>query len=68
LLDAVQRASGRTLDIRGRARRAGDIPVMVAEAERIRTVLNWEPRFDDLDVIVSHALAWEQNLVRRIAA
>jgi UDP-glucose 4-epimerase len=68
LLDAVQRAAGRPLDIRSRARRAGDIPVMVAEAERIRTVLNWEPRFDDLDLIVAHALAWEEQLVRKIAA
>ena len=33
LLDAVQRVSGRTLDIRARARRAGDIPVMVAAAD-----------------------------------
>lgn len=68
LLDAVQRVSGRTLDIRARARRAGDIPVMIAAADRIRRVLGWEPRYDDIDLIVGHALAWETKLVRRLAA
>jgi UDP-glucose 4-epimerase len=69
LLDAVQSVSGRTLDIRARARRAGDIPVMVAAADAIRARLGWEPRYDDLHMIVQHALAWERKLIReRIAA
>jgi len=68
VLDAVQRISGRTLDIRARARRAGDIPVMIAAADAIRAGLGWQPRFDDLELMVEHALAWEQKLTRRIAA
>lgn len=68
LLEAVQRVSGVTLDIRARARRPGDIPVMIAAADAIRQKLDWQPRYDDLDVIVEHALAWEQKLVRRLAA
>jgi UDP-glucose 4-epimerase len=68
LLEAVQRVSGRALDIRARARRAGDIPVMVAKADRIRAKLAWKPRYDDLQTIVEHALAWERKLVRRLAA
>jgi UDP-glucose 4-epimerase len=68
VLDAVQRLSGRTLDIRARARRAGDIPAMIAAADRIRKELDWRPRYDDLDQIVAHALAWERKLVRRLAA
>ena len=68
VLDAVQRVSGRTLDIRARARRAGDVPVMVAAAEKIRAVLDWAPRYDDLETIVGHALAWEKKLGNRLAA
>ena len=68
LLDAVQRVSGRTLDIRARDRRAGDIPVMVAAADQIRAELGWQPRLDDLDLIVEHALAWENKLIQRLAA
>ena len=60
LLDAVQRVSGRTLDIRARARRAGDMPVMVAAADAIHAS-SWEPRYDDINLIVAHALAWESS-------
>ena len=67
LLDAVQRVSGRTLDIRARARRAGDVPVMIAAADRIRETLAWKPRFDDIETIVAHALAWEEQLQSRQA-
>lgn len=69
MLDAVQHVSGRALDIRPRARRAGDIPVMVAAADKIRAELNWRPQHDHLHEIVAHALAWEEQLIRkRLAA
>jgi UDP-glucose 4-epimerase len=70
LLDAVQQASGHVLDIRARGRRAGDVPVMIAAADRIRETLGWEPRYDDINTIVAHALAWEGQLLekRRAAA
>ena len=68
VLEAVQDVAGVTLDIRARARRAGDIPVMVARADAIRNQLHWTPRYDDLRAIVRHALAWEETLLRRIAA
>jgi UDP-glucose 4-epimerase len=65
LLDAVQRVSGKVLDIRPRGRRAGDIPVMVAAVDRIRREIGWTPRLDSLDTMVEHALAWEKALMRR---
>ncbi len=68
LLDAVQRVSGRTLDIRARARRPGDVPVMIAQADRIHETLDWQPRHDDIETIVAHALAWEQQLKKKLAA
>jgi UDP-glucose 4-epimerase len=68
VLDAVQRVSGRTLDVRPRARRPGDIPVMIAAAEAVRGELAWVPAYDDLEQIVEHALAWEYILLKRMAA
>ncbi len=64
VLDAVERASGKPLNIIEEARRPGDAPKLVAVADRIRTVLGWQPRLDDLDTIVRTSLEWE----RRIAA
>jgi UDP-glucose 4-epimerase len=61
VLASVQRVAGKPLTIREEARRDGDPATLVARAERIRAELNWHPRLDDLDTIVRHALAWEQQ-------
>jgi UDP-glucose 4-epimerase len=63
VLAAVERAHGRPLVIREEPRRPGDPPVLVAVADRVREVLGWEPRYDDLDVIVATSLAWEKRLL-----
>ena len=62
VLDTVARVAGRPLTIRDEARRPGDPAMLVAHAERIRTVLGWRPKLDDLELIVRHALAWEKAL------
>ncbi len=67
VLAAVARAHGAPLPQREEPRRAGDPPVLVAAADRIRTVLGWQPRYDDLDAIVRTALAWEHRLQRQPA-
>lgn len=63
VLAAVERASGKPLAICEQARRPGDPPVLIAVADRIRQLLGWQPRYDDLDVIVSTSLAWERKLL-----
>lgn len=63
LLAAVERACGHQLAVREEPRRPGDPPVLVAVAERIRSTLGWQPAYDDIDVIVRSALAWEQRLL-----
>ncbi len=64
VLNSVQRVSGRTLTVREETRRAGDPAVLVARAERIRSVLGWTPKLDDLDTIVRSSLNWEAKLLR----
>jgi UDP-glucose 4-epimerase len=34
---------------------------VVAKSDRIRTLLGWQPKFDDLETIVRHALVWERQ-------
>lgn len=62
VLESVQRVAGKPLSIREEPRREGDPPSLVAAAERIRSVLGWQPRLDDLDTIVRTALRWEEKL------
>jgi UDP-glucose 4-epimerase len=62
VLDAVDRVTGGTLERRMVDRRAGARDSLISDNARIRATLAWQPRHDDLDTIVGHALAWERKL------
>jgi UDP-glucose 4-epimerase len=62
VLDMVAKVSGRPLVITPEPRRAGDPAAVIAAAERIRDLLGWRPRFDDLEQIVRDALRFERQL------
>jgi UDP-glucose 4-epimerase len=64
VLAMVETVGGKQLVIREEPRRPGDPAYLVARADRIRTELGWQPRYDDLRAIVSNSLAWEQKLLR----
>ncbi len=65
VLAAVEKASGSPLNVEEAPRRAGDPAMLVAEADRIREVLGWQPRHDDLDFIVQTSLNWERRLLKQ---
>jgi UDP-glucose 4-epimerase len=64
VLESVQRVAGKALQIREEARREGDPPTLIARADRVRSVLGWVPRLDNLDAIVTSSLRWEEKLQR----
>ncbi len=59
---SVKRVSGVDFKVVMEPRRAGDSPKVIAENSRILDVLKWQASYDDLDVIVAHALAWEKKI------
>lgn len=61
VLAALQSVSGISLDVEDGARRPGDPPELVAEASKIRRVLQWNPEYDNLDVICRSAFQWESR-------
>lgn len=68
VLDAVERVAGMKLNRRMEARRPGDSGSLVAQNRRIVETFSWQPRYDNLDTIVAHALAWERKLAEKRAA
>ena len=62
VLAAVGRAHGAPVPYVEQPRRAGDPPSLIARSNRVREVLGWQPRHDDLDFIARTALAWERSL------
>lgn len=68
VIETVKRVSGKDFPVGLAPARAGDPAAIVARADRIRSVLGWQPQYDDLETIVRHALAWERKLPAKSAA
>jgi UDP-glucose 4-epimerase len=65
VIEAVKKVSGVDFTTYLKGRRAGDPTTLIAGADRIRKALGWKPSFEDLETIISHALAWETSLKDR---
>jgi UDP-glucose 4-epimerase len=65
VITALGRIHGRSLKIRESGRRAGDLASIVANSDLIRERLGWRPSQDDLDQILTSALAWESQRLER---
>lgn len=59
VIDTVSFVTGKVVPVIHGPRRAGDPARLVADASKAKQTLGWNPRYSDLDVIVSHAWAWE---------
>jgi UDP-glucose 4-epimerase len=64
VLTSVEKIAGLKLDVREEPRRAGDPPSLVAKCDKVRQLLKWNPRLDDIDTIVRTSLDWEKRLQR----
>jgi len=61
VIRSVEKVSGRQVPTREVGRRAGDPPALVADARKAAEVLDWRPRYAELDTIVSHAFRWHSR-------
>jgi UDP-glucose 4-epimerase len=62
MLEVVKEVSGVDFKVNRAARRPGDAPVVIAQAEKIQKVLGWKPKHNDLSLIVKTALDWEKRM------
>jgi len=58
VIEGVGRVIGRAVPFEEAPRRAGDPPILVADATRFRRDFGWQPRHSDLDTIVRTAWSW----------
>ena len=65
VIKAAKRISGTDFPTHTASRRAGDMVSIIADAGLLRRKLIWKPKFDNLDVIVGHAIDWERHLQRQ---
>ncbi|MFO0872827.1 MAG: UDP-glucose 4-epimerase GalE [Phycisphaerales bacterium] len=60
VVESCRRATGRAIPTTSAPRRAGDPPILYADAGRIRGELGWMAKITDLDEIVASAWRWRK--------
>ncbi|HEX5432880.1 MAG TPA: UDP-glucose 4-epimerase GalE, partial [Candidatus Angelobacter sp.] len=63
IVTEAERITGRKINVRGAARRAGDPATLCASPRRIIAELGWKPEHSSLDEILQSAWRWKQKRV-----
>lgn len=61
IVRAVEKISNKKIPIQETGRRAGDPAELVADSSRIKSKLQWTPKYNNLQFIVKTAYEWEKN-------
>lgn len=61
VIEAARRVTGHPIPTVSAARRAGDLPRLVANSDRIGAELGWEPQYNQLEKIIETAWNWHQS-------
>lgn len=62
VIETLEGIIGGKLAVKTGPRRAGDIGSIIADNTKIKSLLGWEPKYDDLKGIIKSALDWEEAL------
>ncbi len=58
VIEAARRVSGRKIQVKKEARRPGDASYLVADAEKAREILDWEPAYLEIETTIESAWKW----------
>tara|TARA_B100000242_G_C43039312_1_gene484738 strand:- start:290 stop:1273 length:984 start_codon:yes stop_codon:yes gene_type:complete len=47
-------------------RRKGDVEKLISNTNKIQKLINWEPKYDDLNTIIKSSIMWERKLNDKI--
>lgn len=61
VIEAVEQVTDKLVTYQMVGPRAGDPPTLIANADEAKTILNWQPQFNNLNAIISSAWRWHQN-------
>ncbi|HDP73660.1 MAG TPA: UDP-glucose 4-epimerase GalE [Candidatus Woesearchaeota archaeon] len=59
VIKMVKEVSGKDFPVEFKPRRPGDPAKLIANPEKIKRLLGWEPEYSDIKTIVKHAYDWE---------
>ncbi len=61
VIESVKRISKIDFKTEMGAKRDGDQGSVIANSDKIKEVLNWKPKYEDLDIMISDAYNWEKS-------
>ncbi|MGE1062302.1 UDP-glucose 4-epimerase GalE [Megasphaera paucivorans] len=61
IIDAAKKITGRNFTVEEAPRRAGDPAVLVAESQKIKKVIGWQPQYSDVENIIADAWQWHSG-------
>jgi UDP-glucose 4-epimerase len=59
VIEMMRKVSGKTILAEEAGRRGGDSPELIAIATKIKSILGWKPKYNNLELITKTALDWE---------
>ena len=63
VLDIANTVNNKPLPIEMGNRRAGDAAILVSDVSKLRQLLEWEPKHNDLFFIIKTSFEWERKLM-----
>lgn len=64
VIQTACRITGVNIPVRDGQRREGDPARLIADCSRAKSLLQWNPRFAELETIIAHAWSWEQKIAK----
>lgn len=61
VIEEVERVLDKNIDVNVMERRPGDPPTLIASSEKIREELGWEPKYSNMETIISTAWNFMKN-------
>lgn len=61
VIHAMKKVSQNNFLVKTSVRRAGDPAILVADNSKIKKILGWKPRYDDIELICKTAYLWEKK-------
>ncbi len=61
VIESARKVTGQAIPVTEAPRRAGDLPVLVADSDRIGRELGWETQYNSLEMIIETAWNWHRR-------
>ena len=63
VLAAVNKVNEKSINVESGERRSGDASSLVSNISKLTDILDWQPKYDDLNFIIQTSIDWEKKLL-----